>query len=285
MYTLATPSASHLTLGLSQESVLQRICVKPPYYALNNESYYAGVFRAEASAELAQGSALGPMRPGDISRHGAIAGSCAIALAQSDDEPRYYLATKASYCGMLLEAPYGTPVQFEAKVEQLNKRRAEATIYASVDGRLLATLNTTYSILKPALFDRLNAHRRALTVRSGAMNPIGEYPTRWTGDTGVCTVPSLPASACSGHFDNYPAAPVALLMHQLAQVAEDALPHPSYIARAEVTADSLCWAGEEAVFSMTKMTKVGDELGESRFDGGISSEGKSVGTMQLWLRY
>ena len=282
MYKLVTPSTSHHTTAPLQESVLQRICVKPPYYALQNESYHAGTFRAEAKAELAQGRALGPMRPGDISRHGAIAGSCALALAQSDDEPRYYLATKASYCGMLVEASYGAPVQFEAKVQQLDKRRAEATVFASVGGRLLATLNTTYSILKPALFERLNAHRRAPTTRSSAMNPIGEYPTRWTGDTGVCTIPNLPVSACSGHFDDYPAAPVALLMDQLAQVAERAVPHPSYIVRGEVTADSLCWAGEEAVFSMIKLS---DEMGEAAFESGIKSGGKDVGTMQLWLRY
>lgn len=282
MYNLVTPSTSHPTPGPSQESVLQRICVNPPYYALNNESYHAGVFRAEARAELAQGRALGPMRPGDISRHGAIAGSCALALAQSDDNPRYYLATKASYCGMPVEAPYGTSVQFEAKVQQLDKRRAEATVYASVGGRLLATLNTTYSILKPALFERLNAHRRVPTTRSSTMNPVGEYPTRWKGDTGVRTVPTLPVSACSGHFDDYPAAPVAVLMDQLAQLAERAVPGPSYIARGEVTADSLCWAGEEAVFSMTKLS---DERGEAKFDGGIKSGGKDVGTMQLWLRY
>ena len=282
MYKLSTHSPSEFTGGLSRETVLQRICVRPPYYALKNESYHDQVFRAEASADLLQGRALGPMRPGDISRHGAIAGSCALALAQSDDNPRYYLATKASYCGMPVEAPYGTPVQFEAKIQQFDKRRATATVHASVGRHLLATLNTTYSILKPALFERLNAHRRVPTTRSSTMNPIGEYPTRWKGDTGVCTIPTLPISACSGHFDDYPAAPVAVLMDQLAQVAEHAVPQPSYIARGEVTADSLCWAGEEAVFSMTKLS---DERGEAKFDGGIKSGGKDVGTMQLWLRY
>lgn len=88
--------------------------------------------------------------------------------------------------------------------------------------------------------------------------------------------------ACGGHFNDFPAAPVALLMDQLAQVAESFVEEPSYIARGEVTAAQLCWAGEEAVFTMTKLHAHPDE---AHFEGGICSNGADIETMKLWLRY
>jgi hypothetical protein len=266
---------------LSREAVLARICVRPPYYALKNERSFRDVFTAEATAELSQGLALGPMRPGDISRHSAIAGSCAIALRQRDAQRRFYLANRATYQGFFLEAPYGSTVQFSAVVKELEKRQAKAEIHAYVGASLLAILEVDYSILTPVLFERLNAHRRRTTERLGTLKPVGEYPVRWQGQTGIRVIPHLPMSACGGHFDDYPAAPVALLMDQLAQIAERSLGHSSYIARGEVTSANLCWAGDTATFSMTKLHH---SNGETHFSGGISGNETEVGTMKLWLR-
>ena len=282
MLDIGLGSALEPVTALSRESVLARICVRPPYYALNNEHVYDGLFVAEARAELPQGRALGPMRPGEVSRHGAIAGSCALALSQGDDKRRFYLATQASYRGFPVDAPYGTPVRFEARVAQLDKRRAQATIHAVAAGERLATLEVSYTVLTPTLFERLHAGRRRATTRLERLHPVGDYPVRWTGDQGVRTIPRLPMNACGGHFDDFPAAPVALLMDQLAQVAESFVGSPSYIARGEVTAANLCWAGEEAVFSMTKVRADRDE---AQFEGGIHSNGLDAGTMKLWLRY
>ena len=277
------PGSAHApVVELSREAVLERICVRPPYYALTNEHVFNETFVAEARAELPQGRALGPMRPGDVSRHGAIAGSCVLALRQSDNKRRYYLATQATYQGFPVEAPYGAPVRFEARVNHLDKRRAQAVVHAFVAGEPLAVLDVNYTVLAPTLFERLHATRRRATRRLDTLHPVGDYPVRWTGNRGVRTIPRLPLSACGGHFDDYPAAPVALLMDQLAQVAESFVGKPCYIARGEVTAAQLCWAGEEAVFSMVNLQAGPDE---AQFSGGIDSNDAPVGTMKVWLRY
>lgn len=167
--------------ALPRQDLLARICVRPPYYALHNERFTETIFSAEAVAELPQGLALGPMRPGDISRHGAIAGSCAVALTQRDSLRRFYLATKATYQGFLSEAPYGSPVQFSAAVKDMDKRKARAEIHAYVGAGLLATLEVEYSILSVTLFERLNAERRRTTSKLEHLKPVGEYPVRWQG--------------------------------------------------------------------------------------------------------
>ncbi len=269
-----------ITSQLSKPELLARICVRPPYYALHNERFDTNIFSAEATADLPKGLSLGPMRPGDISRHGAIAGSCAVALQQRDSQRRFYLATKASYQGFLSSAPYGSNVAFTARVKELDKRQAKADIQAHVGKTLLAILEVEYSILPVTLFERLNAHRKRTTPKLAALKPVGDYPVQWRGDTGVKVIPHVPSSACAGHFDNFPAAPVALLMDQLAQVAERSLGKASYIARGEVTSSNLCWAGDTAIFTMTK---VGQQNHESYFTGGIKGREIEVGTMKLWL--
>lgn len=281
VHTYPVSPAQH-TQAVPRHALLERICVRPPYYALRQEHLIEGVFVAEAAAELPRGRAFGPMRPGDISRHGAIAGLCAAALHQRDDKRRFYLATEATFQGSPVHAPYGVPVQFEARVKTLEKRSATASIRAFVEGERLATLEVRYSILAPALFTRLNAHRQRSTPCLGALTPIAEYPICWQGETGTRVIPAVPVEACSGHFDGYPAAPVALLMDQLAQVAERAVPGPSYIARGEVSASRLCWAGEEAVFTMRKLK---EGAAETQFAGDIRSQDADVGTMRLWLRH
>jgi hypothetical protein len=265
---------------ISQRDLLERICVRPPYYALKNERFINNIFSAEATAELPQGLTIGPMRPGEISRHGAIAGSCAVALHQPDTDRHFYLATKATYQGFLTEAPYGSRVRFSAAVKEFEKRKARVEVHAYVGASLLATLEVEYSILSVTLFERLNAQRKRATLRLEQLKPVGEYPVQWQGKTGIKVIPHIPLSACAGHFDDFPAAPVALLMDQLADIAERSLGKASYIVKGEVNSANLCWAGERATFTMTKLPHQGEE---AYFAGGIQSKDTQVGTMKLWL--
>lgn len=260
---------------------MQRICVRPPYFALRNTRLENGLFVAEASAELPQGLALGPMRPGDLSRHGAIAGLCALAVQQNDDQRRYYLATEATFTGYPSGAPYGSSLRFEAEVTEFGKRGAKASITAYAYQERVATLGVSYTILNALLFERLHAHRRQPTPPV-ALEPVVVEGVVWQGNTGIYRVPELPVRMCAGHFDDFPAAPVALLMDQLAQIAERFVDHPSYIAFGEVSATRLCWAGDEVVLSMTKL---GGDARETQLEGFISSNDAAVGGMRLQLRH
>lgn len=267
--------------SIPQPWLMQRICVRPPYFALHHLRLVDGLFVAEASAELPQGLALGPMRPGDLSRHGAIAGLCALAVQQGDDQRRYYLATEATFTGYPSQAPYGSRLRFEAEVTELGKREAAAFVTAYADQERVATLQVAYTILNASLFERLHAHRRQPTPPV-ALEPVAVEGVTWRGNTGTYRIPALPVRMCAGHFDDFPAAPVALLMDQLAQIAERFVDHPSYIAFGEVSATRLCWAGDEVVLSMTKL---GGDARETQLDGLIASGDVPVGSMRLQLRH
>ena len=261
--------------------LLSRICVRPPYFALRNVRLEGDFLVADAKAELPQGLALGPMRPGDLSRHGAIAGLCALALKQKDDERRYYLASSATFTGCLSQAPYGAQLRFEAEVTSFGKREGSVFITAYNYQERIATLDVTYTILTTSLFERLNAHRRQHTPRV-ELKPVTVNDISWRGNTGLYQIPTLPVEMCAGHFDDFPAAPVALLMDQLAQIAEQFVDRPSFIAYGQIEADRLCWAGEPVDLSMTKVS--GDML-ETQLQGMITSAATPVGKMQLLLRH
>ena len=141
--------------------------------------------------------------------------------------------------------------------------------------------SVTYSILGTTLFERLNASRRQPTLQA-KFEPVVVDDVVWRGNTSVYRIPALPAEMCAGHFDAFPAAPVALLMDQLAQIAERFVDRPRYIALGQISATRLCWAGDEVVLSMTR---TGGGLRETRLEGQIVSDDAPVGSMQLLLRH
>lgn len=266
---------------VAQTAVLPRICVRPPYFALHHLRLEGGLFVAEARAELPRGLTLAPMRPGDLSRHGAIAGLCAVALRQRDDARRYYLATRATFTGYPSPAPYGASLRFEAAVTEFGKRDARALVTAYHQDERVAVLDVGYSVLSATLFERLNAPKKQPT-RRGGFAPLAAQDISWGGNTGVLRIPALPAELCAGHFDGFPAAPVALLMDQLAGIGERLVGHPCHPAWGQISAARLCWAGDEVVF---RVTRTGGNLRETQLEGEIMSGGEPVGEATFTLHH
>ena len=76
--------------------------------------------------------------------------------------------------------------------------------------------------------------------------PAGEFVMR--GQTATLTLECVPQEACAGHFEQYPAMPVAVLMGQLGLVAAAHFAAPYRVASATMSAQDFCWAGERARF-------------------------------------
>ncbi|WP_309572649.1 hypothetical protein, partial [Deinococcus sp.] len=207
---------------IDRDHLMQRICVRAPYFALQNLRLFDGTFMAEATAESRASAEQGPMQAAEISRHAAICGLCAVALNFDDDDRRYYLAQDATYTGFRNVSPYGTEVSFSATVLERNKRQAMAEITITAGGEELAHLRVTYTILSEASFRRLFRSKHdpefsSLRYDRMPEPPAGEFSTE--GNTTVLTLPEVPRDACAGHFEQYPAMPVAVLMGQLGVVA------------------------------------------------------------------
>jgi hypothetical protein len=244
--------------GDLSDRLLRRICVQPPYFAFEHLSVTGETLIARAKPHPVRSEReLGPMSAAELSRHGAIAGLCAAALTQSDDERRYYLASEAWYQGFANPSPPGTPVTFMAQLNSLERRRARATITATANLEPVMRLEVDYTILAAAAFARLFANRRSQNAspQAEALPPGRIFDE---GQTLVREIEAIPAGACAGHFDGYPALPVAVLMGQLANLAGQKLtPHGRYrVASGHVFANDFCWAGEAVRFAVRALSPV-----------------------------
>ena len=230
-------------------SVLPRICVSPPYYALE-DLIHDGNLQARVSASQPQTQEVGPMRASEISRHAAIAGLVCTAMNQESSERHYYLATNAHYRGFKNDAPYGSDVWLEADASH-SKRNAKASIELRA-GTPLAKLDVTYSVLKARLFDKLFAAYRRDTPSSASLELLPSGDLTGGPDWLERHLNVLPAECCAGHFDNYPALPVALLVAEVSRLSELVLDTNTFIHEAKVRADQLCWAGNPITFRVER---------------------------------
>lgn len=268
-------------------NLLERVGVKPPYFTLTDIGVAGLEVRATTAAESPAYLELGPMPAAELGRHAAIVGLVAAATQQGDDRRRYYLARRAECRYVANGAPYGTAVRFHGRILDLDKRSARAAVQATANGAALASFEVDYTVLTDSAFERLFRTRAKPTP--GAPSPYGALlTTSWHGTTHMAeqVVESLPVSACVGHFDGYPALPVAVLMGQLSYLAGRLHEVPYRVVRGEVEASDLVWAGERAVFRVARdgMGDTVETKGSHRYRCEAWAGDRPVAAMSLWLQ-
>lgn len=284
--TLPSLNVSRRLSRVHESDLLSRICVRPPYFALEDLTLDGLELHATARAESPAALEVGPMPAAELGRHAAIVGLSLAALSQADEARRYYLARRAECRYVPNAAPYGSPVRFVARLLGLDKRTARAVVAATAAGARLASFEIDYTVLTESAFERL-FRIRAMTTPAGP-SPYGSLlATEWhaTEGGGEQVVAEVPASACVGHFDGYPALPVAVVMGQLSYLAGRVHGEPYRVLRGEVEASDLVWAGERAVFSAARAGVGGhpDVPGAHRYRCQAAAGDRVVGAMTLWL--
>jgi hypothetical protein len=222
------------------------------------------------------------MTAAELGRHAAIAGLCRVALAQPDGARRYYLARRAACRYFPSAAPYGSAVTFDASVVALDKRLAQARIKATAGDMRLAEFTVSYAVLNEATFSRLFSFRQRPTS-PGTTSPYGDLLHRdfVRGATWAEQTFTVPEAACAGHFDGYPALPVAVLMGQLSYLAGQlVLPaEQTYrVLEGQIEAEDLCWAGETIVLR-AELLKAEDRVQTFLCTGKVGE--REVGRMVL----
>lgn len=262
-----------------------RICVRPPYFALRGLQLEGRYLSARATAEAPAFLEVGPMTAAELGRHAAITGLCHAAAEQNDDRRRYYLAQHAECRYVENPHPYRTPVALTSRIVELTKRVCNAHVSVTAGGDPLAEFDVGYTILTEAAFERL--FRSKAQPTPPAPSPYGrvlERAFRRDGDLVEQEIENLPAEACVGHFDGYPALPVAVVMGQLSYLAGQLFGDGAAafrVTRGSVDASDLAWAGETARF---RARRVGMEHGAERFECDAFANDRRVGSMILWLR-
>lgn len=288
---------------------LARIALRPPYFGLGAmEQRGSGVVSAMVPVDPPRPPERGPVEAAQVARHLAILGSCAAALSRDDDAPHHYLAATAHYA-RLAGGPtsiVGGMLQAEAVASWVDRRTARALVkLATLDGQGLHLLDVTYAVMTPKMFHRLNPPVEVPPVEAAPAEvcPVdglapgrvggGTEPGRLDGDIveigpdGIrIDCGPIPAEVCAGHFPDYPAAPVAIVMGQLCRAAGQGLAARIdrdlhyQIEEGHVTASGLARAGQrlELEASYRRRVPAGHLMA-----GAALADGEVVGRVEVTL--
>ncbi|MEM9564777.1 MAG: hypothetical protein AAGA93_19300 [Actinomycetota bacterium] len=286
------------------ERALTRISVARPYFDLADlELVGDGIVEATVPSHPTTAPEAGAIEAAQVARHLAILGSCAVALTRDDDSRHHYLATRAHYSRMAnAPASVDGPLRAQAIGSWIDKRNARALVTLSdADGRALNLLDVTYTVLAPRMFARLNPpiDLDAIDAATTGAQPTETTETieRRPGGVRVDAGP-IPVEMCAGHFPDYPAAPVAIVMGQLCDAAGLAMldhlglgpldsggggsegGHRYRIEEGHVEATGLARAGQRLVLDATYVTPV---RGGHRLRGEALADGEVVGEVDVVL--
>ena len=283
-----------------EERIQRLICVTKPYYALKNLQESGNALQAEINIENIFSGESTIISGAEAGRHLAILGSCALALQNPLDEKHYYLANKAYIergedLSQIIKSGIiaGSRLVVKAKALELDLKKksgnAEAAIYTQ-SGKLIFKLNVSYQVLKATLFQKLfsknffknqfpifeNPYSKNIEIKN-----IAYDKTVLKGDLGIVS-----PEKCPGHFDNYPALPIAVLCSTLARLGAKhmgKLLHSSKlqytIKKVDVSAHNLAFAGEHIMINSSFLRK---DSSEYTFDvNATNREGKNIGAIKI----
>ena len=271
----------------------ERIAVQPPYEALGAlDCPVPGIVFAEVPREQPLGREAGPMTAGEMGRHLAVVGSLAAASLGRRAGRHYYLAHRARFTRTPGATGCGRTLRARASASEPPGRRALVeSALADAEGRPVARADIEYLVVPPRVFARLFADRRAalgpVPLRAHA-RPLPVTILR-AGRDGLEGEVAVDEQACAGHFDGFPALPVAHLLHALAGGAGALLAEqrrrPSLgfrVERGEVEARRLSFPGDRIRLSV-RPGAVRD--GAHHFTcAAASAKGERLVTLALTLR-
>ena len=262
---------------------LERISVARPYFALEDlEEVGDGIVNATIPSHPAEAPEAGAIEAAQVARHLAILGSCAVALSRDDDDRHHYLATRAHYTRMA-NAPTSVDGRLRAQAigSWVDRRTARALVTLSTeDGQSLHLLDVEYTVLAPRMFRRLNPPIDLDALEASHGTAEGETIERSEDSIRIDAGP-ISAEMCAGHFPDYPAAPVAIVMGRLCRAAGlamidhlglDAAAGRYRIEEGQVEATGLARAGQRLVLDARYVMPVpgGHQLaGEAVADGEV----------------
>lgn len=269
------------------QTILDRSGVQPPYWAFKRVSGGADGVTASFIPEHQMEDEIGPAlslrrKRGDISPFWDPA------------QPHPLLMRDASITWLLrphsLVRSAGSELEATAEIVNLDRRQLKASAVLSA-GVPIFTLDCTYKILTAALFEKFYGGRRhcgnLIVTESPYRMPIpfGDL-TELPGGLATTCGP-VDENACAGHFPNFAAWPVAVVMHSLSRLAGRALqkdlgrPCSYSVVRAEIEADTLAFSSEVLQLKTTRIFTGGCDHHYHCF---ATSGERTVGEMKLELQ-
>lgn len=262
------------------ESIISNlICVTKPYYSLENPEQISDTeIQCEVNVENLNSGEATIISAAEAGRHLAILGSCILALNNPVESRHYYLATKAYIKRVedpknVLRPENARPVRLFAQARILDYTNRNALVNAELftfQKHLVYELKVSYQIMKKELFQKFFKKHVVPELSHSEINPYSETPNikniRLKGKTLDGYLGKISEEQCLGHFDHYPAFPIAILCAALAKTGGIHLKkilntdHLTYSTKnADIKAHKLAFAGEEVFVHSTLLDIVDDE--------------------------
>ena len=237
------------------ERVLSRVGVSAPYVDLHDLRFERSTLLTSTVASFTPTAERGPVRAAELCRHAGVAGLCASAWQQRNDERHYYLLEQlryqsTPYVSAVSDLPYGSSVDLSAQASVAGSQ-ARAVVSAGVGRVALATLEFIYNIYSVAAFERAFASRRR--PAPFFVKPVWAVPRAPVVREGFSYTRKMavhPAS-CQGHFERYPCLPFALVMADLTELGGSSLRGAYCCTTFDLRVSDLCWANDRIKLSVT----------------------------------
>lgn len=248
-----TSTASHLA---------DNIMVEAPYNILSDYQLQAdGSITANVSNEYLHENEGGPISCAEFGRHLAILGSILLAHEYNHKDNHYFLANHADLKRVHEYVTQSEAFTLIARVVSKGKRKAtiEGVIYDRFEIPVYKA-EISYQVMHPRIFNRFFGKHQLTHTYTNEVSPYIQRKNlsqvAISHQDATATYGIIEANDCEGHFQDYPALPVALVgglfcelgMHLVRSV----LPYQTIIALStDIKASRLAFTGEELKFEGT----------------------------------
>lgn len=258
---------------ITKDKLFELIDVQTPYFALQDVKFAENWVMATISPESPLGSEFKPISSAEACRHLAILGSVACAMANPVQSKHYYLAHQGTYQRYTRENLSNHEQNFRVIAECLTftRRLATAKTYLLDDkNEVLSIVEAFYHVIPQTMFSRLFSHTYrdyipVLTNPYTSKKTLLDLRFHHTGAT--ASLGEVEENYCCGHFPNYPALPVAVLMgiiHDLCiayiQYITENPDATVLIQECKLLADNLAAAGENVSLEVQLLDRAHDSF-------------------------
>ncbi len=247
-----------LKVSIQEEinQLLSLIEVTPPYFALSNIKKVGEYLQATVPLEQVEHNEPAGMCTAEAGRHLAILGSLAVADGNPCKEKHYYLASEATFERITDRSVADNQFIGKVRLESIDKRTAKISgELLTHDGIKLYRATVSYAIIHERIFERKFGHEKRIQLNRPSRNPYSSktkiYNVQRNLKSCNATLGIIKEEDCVGHFDNYPAVPIARLGLALTLIAGEHLhtirntSGKYYMYKAKIKAQSFIFAGEK----------------------------------------
>ncbi|MFT3739757.1 MAG: hypothetical protein QM786_13450 [Breznakibacter sp.] len=233
------------------------IDVTEPYFALKNLTWEDdGYLKAEVQIEMTDHFEIPFLSLSEAGRHVAILGSLALAQDNPRKEKHYYLACDAVFDRVHSQAISSGKCYLRAKTLSIDKRAGivHGQLFSD-SGVLTYDAEVRYAIIHHEVFGRKFSSHFVDSEPRCTDNPYArKTPVRMekqTSENHTGYIDSILRNDCAGHFNHYPALPVARISGAMFELSGDHYnilrnSDSNYcIRRVEMHAESFIFAGEK----------------------------------------